>query len=131
MSSKSYEVYICKHNGTVVYIGEGKFGRHKHCLSGTSHVYDLNRLHFEKENVICEVVKVFSTKEESQDLENILIDKYQPIYNIKNKSNYVPIHYKGSEILQMKITLKNTLKRSLKPLKISKNKVEEILLSFE
>ena len=37
-----YEVYACKYNGEYVYIGSGKHGRHRHCTSGRSHVYELN-----------------------------------------------------------------------------------------
>ena len=45
--SKHFEVYICKLDGNIIYIGSGANGRHKHCNSGCSHVYDLNKLHFE------------------------------------------------------------------------------------
>ena len=30
----------------VLYVGQGDMGRHKHCLSGTSHNRDLNRYYF-------------------------------------------------------------------------------------
>lgn len=41
-----YEVYVCKLNDEVLYVGQGKLGRHNHCKSGCSHVYELNKLHF-------------------------------------------------------------------------------------
>ena len=41
-----YEVYICKHNDVIVYIGKGTRGRHKHCISGCSHVFELNKTFF-------------------------------------------------------------------------------------
>ena len=41
-----YEVYICKLGDDTVYIGQGVKGRHKHCISGKSHVYELNEIFF-------------------------------------------------------------------------------------
>ena len=41
------EVYIAYgENNEVLYVGQGNIGRHKHCLSGTSHNRDLNRYYF-------------------------------------------------------------------------------------
>ena len=41
------EVYIAYgENNEVLYVGQGNLGRHKHCLSGTSHNRDLNRYYF-------------------------------------------------------------------------------------
>ena len=38
------EVYIAYgENNEVLYVGQGNIGRHKHCLSGTSHCRELNR----------------------------------------------------------------------------------------
>ena len=76
-------MYVCKQDGVVIYVGEGRFGRHKHCTSGTSHVYALNKLHFDGVEIDVEVVKVFKTKREAQEYEQQLIDKYLPAYNIK------------------------------------------------
>lgn len=84
MSQKSeFEVYVCSQDGVIIYVGEGRFGRHKHCTSGTSHVYALNKLHFEGVEIDVEVVKVFKTKKEAQEYEQLLIDKYLPAHNIK------------------------------------------------
>ena len=43
-----YEVYVCKLNDEVLYVGQGKLGRHKHCNSGCSHVYELYKLDLKK-----------------------------------------------------------------------------------
>ena len=77
------EVYICKKDGEIVYIGKGRKGRHKHCNSGTSHVYELNEIHFkEGSNILeTEVVKYFKTDEEATILERLLIQKYKPAFN--------------------------------------------------
>ncbi len=56
MEKELYEVYVCKHNDVVLYVGQGKSGRHKHCNSGTSHVYELNKLHFSGVNLNVEIV---------------------------------------------------------------------------
>ena len=41
------EVYIAYGgNNEVLYVGQGNIGRHKHCLSGTSHCRELNRYYF-------------------------------------------------------------------------------------
>lgn len=45
----NYEVYVCKLGANIIYVGSGAVGRHKHCNSGRSHVYELNKLHFEGE----------------------------------------------------------------------------------
>lgn len=78
--AKMFEVYICSLNKEILYIGSGKINRHKHCNSGTSHVYDLNKLHFE--GVIFDVdLKFFDTKEESLEEERSLIKKHVPKFN--------------------------------------------------
>ena len=47
-----YEVYVCRVDGEIVYIGSGRHGRHKHCDSGCSHVYELNKIHFLADDAI-------------------------------------------------------------------------------
>ena len=37
MSEGLYEVYVCKHNDEIVYIGSGKHGRHKHFVKRVSY----------------------------------------------------------------------------------------------
>ena len=46
MKSKVYELYHCKYKGEVVYVGQGVRGSHRHCNSGTSHVFELNKIYF-------------------------------------------------------------------------------------
>ena len=88
MTKKKYEVYLTRHNGKVVYVGEGVEGRSKHVNSGTSHVYALNKLHFE--GVIFKVEAMyFDSKQEARDKEVELINTYSPEFNkmhMKNKS---------------------------------------------
>ena len=78
--SKHFEVYICRLEGKIIYIGSGVNGRHKHCNSCISHEYELNKMHFE--GVIFDVqVKKFNNKEESLEHEKDMILKHKPIYN--------------------------------------------------
>lgn len=42
-------VYYTTHKDKIIYLGSGLPNRYKHTTSGTSHVYDLNRLHFSEE----------------------------------------------------------------------------------
>jgi len=81
--SRVYEVYVCKYNGEIVYIGKGVKGRHKHCKSGTSHVFDLNRLYFTglSDLLTVEIVGYFEKDEEALRLEKSLILKHQPKFN--------------------------------------------------
>ena len=82
MTNGVYEVYVCKYDGVVVYVGQGKCGRHKHCASGCSHVYGLNELHFKGDKSKLEVsVSVVANKEIALEKESGLIKRYQPKFN--------------------------------------------------
>lgn len=79
---KSQEVYGVFCGKDCYYIGSGLVGRHKHCLSGTSHVYELNKIHFLKEvELECRVMYYFDTKEEARQREVELIKELNPILN--------------------------------------------------
>lgn len=87
---KSFEVYHCFHNDDLVYIGQGKVGRHKHCLSGRSHCKGLNDI-ISKEGLVNIKIKViylsndkFRTRQrEKRDIVNL-----QPKFNIEGKSRW-------------------------------------------
>ena len=82
MSNTVYEVYVCKYDDVVVYVGQGKCGRHKHCTSGCSHVYGLNELHFNGDMSKLDVsVCVVANKEIALEKESELIKRYQPKFN--------------------------------------------------
>ena len=87
MSKDLYEVYVVSVDDDVLYIGQGKLGRHQHCDSGLSHVYGLNRLHFGKVKLKVEVVETFKTKAESEKREFELIKKFNPKFNLKNNGD--------------------------------------------
>ena len=81
------EVYLCYLEDEIVYIGSGKLNRHKHCNSGISHVYELNKLHFE--GVVFDVkVQKFKTRKTALNKEIELIKKHLPKFN----KVYTPKH---------------------------------------
>jgi len=83
-----YVVYQVLHNGVVVYVGEGKDGRQLHAVSGTSHVYELNRLHFTcPDEVTVKVVKRFDNKADAVAYEVVMIQTLSPVYNKKHVSS--------------------------------------------
>ena len=83
MSNGTHEVYVCKHNDVIVYIGKGTKGRHKHCVSGCSHVFELNKIFFTEgvDSLDVSVVKELSSNQEAVELEKYLIGLYQPKFN--------------------------------------------------
>ena len=82
-----YEVYMCKVDGEIVYVGQGQVGRSRHCVSGISHVYGLNKLHFSEmsDSVEVDVVKFFMSKDDALKLELDLIKKHLPRFNTVHK----------------------------------------------
>lgn len=81
---KTYEVYICRYDGDIVYIGEGSLNRHLHCTSGTSHVFELNELYFLGDKTLFTVdVNYFQTKDEASAVEVELIKVHKPKFNKK------------------------------------------------
>lgn len=103
---KKYEVYFCKLGGEIVYIGSGQKGRHRHCNSGTSHVYDLNKGHFR--GVVFDIeVKLVDSKQEALDLEVRYIRKYKPKYNKNFLGNG------GHVSATLRLMLKSKIKKRL------------------
>lgn len=74
-------VYCCHTETEVLYIGHGKLGREKHCNSGVSHVYELNKQHFLHNDLIVVVLKHFATKKEAKDYEEQMIKDTLPKFN--------------------------------------------------
>ena len=91
MSKDLYEVYMCKFQYDVLYIGSGKIGRHTHCDSGISNVYGLNRLHFGGVELDVKVLKTFKNQKDSIDEEVRLIKLHNPkfnkVYNLSTNSH--------------------------------------------
>ena len=84
------EVYVAYgENNEVLYVGQGNTGRHKHCLSGTSHCRELNRYYFStgENSIFVDVVFQGLTKDEAMLQELLLIDKLNPKFNTVIPSN--------------------------------------------
>ena len=77
----THEVYVAKAGEYVLYVGEGKIGRHKHCKGGVSHVYGLNLCHFTNTEITVEVVHLSDNKAECEKLESDLICSLKPALN--------------------------------------------------
>lgn len=79
-----YVVYEVLYNNDLVYVGSGKWGRQFHTVSGVSHSYELNKLHFtDPLNVTLSVIKDGMTKEDSLTLEKYIIRTKKPTFNIR------------------------------------------------
>ena len=96
---EKFELYCCYDKGKLLYVGSGALYRHKHCNSGTSHVYEINKLHFQ--GVIFDVkVKYFETREDALEEEQKLIREHLPelnkVYTTRNcgKSKWVQTYSK-------------------------------------
>lgn len=68
-----FYVYVCKHNGRVIYVGKGTRERFKHCLSGKSSSNELNKLVKEGAALIVEKVAENLTEEMAIQLEESYI----------------------------------------------------------
>lgn len=75
-----YVVYIAHDGDNAVYVGQGAEHRYKHVNSGCSHVYELNKDHFNEIQYHMEVLLV-DDKEFAEDLEDIFIAMFSPKYN--------------------------------------------------
>ena len=78
-----YIVYVARHSGKVMYVGEGKPLRYLHLTSGTSHCYDANKHHFLGNSLKIDVVRTGLSKEEARKVEAELILELQPVWNKK------------------------------------------------
>ena len=98
------EVYIAYGNDNeVLYVGQGNTGRHKHCLSGTSHNKDLNRYYFnngEDGSIRVDILHTNLTQDEAIEIEMGVINKLKPLFNgiipngsakmLKGKPKFIP-----------------------------------------
>ncbi len=78
---EGHYVYAASYNDEIVYIGKGYEARYKHCTSGTSHVYELNELHFNGDTVEVEIIKDDMLAHEAFEYERELILEKMPKFN--------------------------------------------------
>jgi len=127
-----YIIYYATYNNNIIYIGSGLQNRYKHCISGTSHIYDLNRLHFlEPDSVQVHILKGFTSQEEALEEEKKLILEFKPVYNsqylnesterfsinaseiIKYKDHFIPV--KSEAALRKTLTIYERIEQGLEP----------------
>ena len=75
-----YVTYVAHDGKDAIYVGHGADKRHNHVNSGTSHVYQLNRDHFDGINYNVEVF-TFDCKKHAEELEELFIVSFNPKYN--------------------------------------------------
>ena len=82
-------IYYAVYKDIIVYIGSGTPNRRYHVVSGTSHVYELNKLHFLEPNAVTvHTLKGFFSAEEALTEEKKLIVKFKPKYNSQYLEGY-------------------------------------------
>ena len=88
LEDKKFELYYCYYKDELVYIGQGKTGRHKHCLSGKSHCIELNKIVLSEglENIRIDVVYRANDKFKTREREKEDIVGLQPKFNKDGKS---------------------------------------------
>lgn len=74
-------VYTGYYDGVCMYVGEGKPDRWKHLNSGTSHVYEANKHHFEGKTLKVDIVCEGLSKAEATRTEKALILELKPAWN--------------------------------------------------
>lgn len=103
-----FVVYKAVVLGETVYIGSGAMGREKHCASGCSHVYELNKYHFEGTPIDVVIIRKGLTKEES-----ILLEK-EYILSVRPRLNKVYLTKDNLKSAQLAIFLGKRLNKEFK-----------------
>ena len=127
MSKNIHEVYMCYLACEVVYVGQGVKGRHKHCLSGTSHVYALNELHFKDNNKDMKVVVVASNlnKEDALLKERELIRSHKPMFNTVGLTDL------RQDVATTMKTFRRVFKNSVVSKRVSQRDKDKLFASLE
>ena len=76
-------------NNEILYIGKGSGDRYKHCNSGVSHCFELNRYFFEygADSIHVEIEKYFETNEDALSYEDEMIITQNPLFNKKSPTS--------------------------------------------
>ena len=104
MQSNVYYTYRVDVDGECFYIGMGKGCRIKHCLSGVSQNYELNKLHFNPAGKVIECYKVEEglSKQEATIKEKSLIVDLRPKANKTMKNIIVQeVTFKGTVLSEL------------------------------
>lgn len=97
-SPKDYYVYAVELDSRFVYIGKGYKERWKHCISGTSHVYELNKHHFcgTSLRIVCLADQLDSRQ--AHWFEQGCLNRYSPEFNIRGSGKI--FHTEVYEVLE-------------------------------
>lgn len=96
-----FNVYVVtNYAGECLYIGSGVSDRYRHVTSGTSHVYELNQIHFSYVPVNVAIVRDFKTKEDALAYEKELIIEKSPKFNKVHNSRVqrLPVNWLVQQI---------------------------------
>lgn len=133
-SKNTHEVYMAfDENNCVIYVGSGQRNRHKHCNSGISHCYELNKFHFSGKTMKVELIKANISKEESIALERELIEKHKPLFNkqfVKDGDDRLVKMQQGYAIKLKTLDWIYTSNYPVTRRRIAKKKVEEIFEKY-
>lgn len=93
-----YYVYAVEIESVFIYIGKGYKARWEHTVSGVSHVYELNRLHFNEQPLTVVCLAENLTSRQAHWFEQKCIIKYSPAFNIRGSGEIFNIEdYQISE----------------------------------
>jgi len=92
---KNYVVYFAFLGGELVYIGKGFKGREFHLTTGTSHVYEANKAHFEGKTLEVKSISLSKQEESDLEIEKTLIQAFNPPWNKQHSSEGKYFQYKS------------------------------------
>ena len=97
---KYYVYHAYGLNGELLYVGKGTGGRLRHCNSGISSNFELNKYYFENgsDSIRVEIVKRFETNEEALSYERFCILTLKTLFN-----NYSVIYCNINSILTLSL----------------------------
>lgn len=105
----NFEVYHCFYKNELVYVGQGKSGRNKHCLSGRSHCKDLNKIVQSegRDNIFINVVYRTNDRFKARQREKEDIVLLQPKFNKEGKNRWdlldnKKLRFKEDDVLLLK-----------------------------
>lgn len=92
---KDYVAYFAFLEGELVYIGKGYRGREFHLTTGTSHVYEANKAHFEGKTLEVKSIRLSKQEESDLEVEKTLIQAFNPPWNKQHTSDGKYFQYKS------------------------------------
>jgi hypothetical protein len=124
---KGNYIYSAFIEDELVYIGRGQRSRYKHCASGASTSFYLNKMFFEGKDIkTCIVIDKLSS-EDSEMLETFLIKSFKPKGNTLINSKNEKVNSNFQEFLESMRNFEDSLKEPSTYLDIVKQQFSEKL----